>query len=555
MTPGCPDLKLVALGGLGEIGLNLLVVECGERLLLIDCGLMFPDSALSGIDLILPDIAYLEGREEQIAGILLTHGHEDHIGALPFLWLRMGRPPIYGTRLTLALLKNRLEEHDVNFSGRLHEIDETSRLTLGEMEIEFFAVSHSIGDGVGLALRTPAGLVVHTGDFKLDPNPVDGRQTDTDRLRAYGREGVTLLLADSTNAENPGHSLSESTVGHVFHDILPQCGGRVFLATFSSNIHRLQQAMDAAHKAGRKVAVHGRSMETNVAIARRLGYLKVADTLLVSLKQALTLPPEQVLILTTGSQGEPMSGLLRIALGEHKDIQLQPGDRVILSSKFIPGNERAIGNLINHLYRQGADVDYEKVSEVHVSGHASQEELSLVHRWLKPDYFVPIHGEYRHLVRHARLAEQLGHPEDRIFLLENGHPLVFEGGRTRIEPRIPTGRVLVDGKGVGDLGPAQLRDRRHVAHQGLLVAVVALDRDGAIVYGPELMARGLLSDESSPELLTEATQQLAEMLTNHGIKALTDAEEIQQEMRTQLRRFFNRRLGRRPLVIPRILAL
>ncbi len=558
LSPLHPEaIRLLALGGLGEIGLNMLAIEAGSGdLLLVDCGLMFPEAYMLGIDLVLPDISVLAGRRNDIRGLLLTHGHEDHIGAVPFLLEALGFPTVYGTGLTLGLLQGKLAEHGLATRSNLQRVEVRQPFSLGVFEVEFFRAAHSIVDGAGLAIRTPAGLVVHTGDFKLDPTPVDGQTTDLARLAAYGEEGVLLLLADSTNVEREGFTISERAVGEAFRQILPGCTGKVLVSTFSSNIHRIQQVVDAALADARKILVNGRSMVQNIAIARQLGYLTVPDDALIELRQLRDLPPEKVVILTTGSQGEPLSALVRIAMDDHKQIRIEPGDTVILSSKFIPGNEKAISDLINHLYRRGAEVFYETTSEVHVSGHAAQEELKLVLNLVRPRYFVPIHGEYRHLVRHARLARASGVTAERAIVLENGDPLILSANGARREPRVATGRIFVDGKGVGDVGVMELRDRSHLANHGVVVVLLALNqKDGSILYGPELLTRGFVPEEVSRDYLEQARLEVQTMLSEHSLEALSDWEELRLEVRKTLRRFFNRTMERRPLILPVILEL
>jgi ribonuclease J len=550
-----PDaVRLLPLGGLGEIGLNMMAIECRGAILLVDCGLMFPEGYMLGVDLVLPDVSALAGREGEIVGLVLTHGHEDHIGAVPFLLEQLGNPPIFGTGLTLGLLRGKLEEHGLADRARLHRVYPRQNVALGPFKVEFYRAAHSIVDGAGLAIRTPAGLIVHTGDFKLDPTPVDGEPTDLGRLAAWGEEGVLLLLADSTNVERDGYTLSERTVGEAFAEILPRCRGRVVVATFSSNIHRIQQVADAAVACGRQILVNGRSMVENIAIARQLGYLHLVDDALIDLRQMRDLPPEQVLILTTGSQGEPMSALLRIAMDDHKQISLEPGDTVILSSKFIPGNEKAISELINHLCRRGAEVFYETTSEVHVSGHASREELKTVLSLVRPRFFVPVHGEYRHLVRHARLAREMG--VEQAVVIENGQPLVVSANGVRLEERVETGRVFVDGKGVGDVGALTLRDRRHLANHGMVVVLLGLNQQsGAVLYGPELLTRGFVPETESAAYLEEARGVVSQTLAEHSLEAVADWEEVRIEVRKALRRFFNRTLQRRPLILPVIMEL
>jgi len=554
-----PDgVRLIPLGGFGEIGLNMLALEYAGKLLLIDCGLMFPEAYMMGIDLVLPEISYLEKRTEDIVGLVLTHGHEDHIGAIPFLWQQLGGPVIYGTGLTLGLLRSKLKEFELDDRVSLVEIQPRQRIDLFPFEVEPFRAAHSIVDGVGLAVRTPAGLIVHTGDFKLDQTPVDGQNTDLTRLAEFGEEGVLLLLADSTNVENEGYTLSERTVGKVLEEIIPQCPKRVIVATFSSNIHRIQQIADAAALAGRKLLINGRSMVNNIDIARKLGYLRIADEQFIDLRDLRQLSPEEVLIITTGSQGEPLSALMRIALGDHKQIGLESGDTVILSSKFIPGNEKAISDLINNLYRRGAEVYYEKTSEIHVSGHASREELKLVHNLVKAQYFVPLHGEYRHLVKHRQLAIGLGMPAENTLVLENGQPLLISRQGLLEEQTIETGRIFVDGKGVGDVGTMELRDRRHLANHGLVILMLAIHQSsGEIVQGPELFTKGFVpaENEESEALLEEARQTVCNLLNEHSLSAVSDWEELRVEVRKSLRSFFNKRIARRPLILPVILEL
>ncbi len=549
-------VRILALGGLGEIGLNMMVVEVADALLIIDCGLMFPEAYMLGIDLVIPDISAIAERRDAIAGIVLTHGHEDHIGAIPFLIEALGCPPIYGSPLTLGLLANKLEEHRLLDRVACHSITVRETVQIGPFAVEFFRAAHSIVDGCGLAIRTGAGLIVHTGDFKLDPTPVDGQPTDLERLAAYGREGCLLLLSDSTNVERPGQTLSERTVGEAFDALLPECAGKVLVATFSSNIHRIQQVINAADLVDRKVMVSGRSMLSNIAIARQLGYLRVPDDLLIDLRQMRELPSRRILILTTGSQGEPLSSLSRIAMDDHKQISIDPGDTVILSSKFIPGNERAITHLINHLYRRGAEVHYETTSEIHVSGHASQDELQTVLDLVRPQYFVPVHGEYRHLVKHAQLAGAMGWSADRAIVVGNGTPLVLSSKGYVLEPEVETGRVFIDGKGVGDVGEMELRDRRHLANHGLVIVFLALNQgSGAIVSGPEIITRGFVPEEESQALLHEARQLVCKMLAEHSREAMTDWEELRVEVRKTLRRLFNKTMDRRPLILPIIMEL
>lgn len=552
------EIRLLPFGGLGEIGMNLLAIEAQGKLLLIDCGLMFPEAYMFGIDLVLPDVNVLEKRKEDIVGLVLTHGHEDHIGAIPFLWRKLGEPTIYGTGLTLGLLGRKLKEFELDHQVKTVRITPRQPIDLPPFSVEPFRAAHSIVDGVGLAIRTPAGLVIHSGDFKIDPTPVDGQNTDLARLAEFGEEGVLLLLADSTNVENEGYTLSERTVGKVLEEIIPRCPEKVIVSTFSSNIHRIQQIADAAILAGRKLLINGRSMVGNIDIARQLGYLNIPPEQFIELRDLNHLPPQEILIITTGSQGEPLSALMRIALGDHKQIQLEQGDTVILSSKFIPGNEKAISDLINNLYRRGAEVIYEKTSEIHVSGHASREELKLLHSLVKPRYFVPIHGEYRHLVKHRQLAMEMGLAPESTLVLENGRQLRVGAEGIQIEGRFEAGRVFVDGKGVGDVGTMELRDRRHLANHGLVILMLAINQStGEIIQGPDIFSKGFIPEGSSDgeALLAEAKQQVCNLLEEHSLGMISDWEELRVEVRKVLRRHFNRTIARRPLILPVILEL
>ncbi|WP_083558478.1 ribonuclease J [Syntrophotalea acetylenica] len=546
-------VRILPLGGLGEIGLNMMAVEYLGELLLIDCGLMFPEPYMPGIDLVIPDVSCLEGQTGRIRGLILTHGHEDHIGAVPFLLAKLGFPTVYGSPLTLGLLRHRLEEHELLGQASLVEVQPRQALDLGVFHVEVFRVAHSIVDGLGVAIRTAMGWIVHTGDFKLDQTPVDDQPTDLVRLAAYGEQGVLLLMSDSTNVEKKGFTLSEREVAAAFAEIVPRAKGMVAVATFSSNIHRIQQVVQEAVRCGRKVAIAGRSMVANTRIARELGYLDIPDDVLIELRQARDLPRHRLLLLTTGSQGEAQSTLVRMAMEEFRALPLEPGDTVILSSKFIPGNEKAINRLINHLYRRGAEVFYETTSEVHVSGHASQEELKIVLSLVCPQNFVPVHGEYRHLVRHAELARGMGVPAERVTVLENGCPLVVSAAGLSREPRLETGRVLVDGRGVGDVGLMELRDRRHIANHGLVVVLLAVSPvDGRILYGPELLSRGFVAEEET-DILDLARRQVCDMLAGMAPETATEQETLEVEVRKCLRRFFNRTVERRPLILPIIL--
>ena len=549
-------LRVLALGGLGEIGMNMMALETAGKIILIDCGLMFPEAHMLGIDLVLPDISCLANRVDDICALVLTHGHEDHIGALPFLYQQLGSPPIFATRFTIGLLKKKLEEFDLNLNQYIQQIEPRQPFAVGPFTIEPFRVAHSVPDGVGLAIRSAAGLVIHSGDFKLDTTPLDGQRTDLARLAQFGDEGVLLLLADSTNVESDGYTGSEREVGPRFVQLMNETSGMVFIATFSSNIHRIQQALDAARACGRKIVLHGRSMLTNTAVARLLDQLTIAEDELIDVKQLNDYPRHQIAVITTGSQGEPRSALARIAAAEHPHFSITESDSVILSSRFIPGNEKAITSVINQLYRQGATVHYQRSCGVHVSGHASREELKQLLSLVKPQCFIPIHGEFRHLAQHARLACDLGVKKDNSLIVENGQPvLVSRHGVKRLEV-VESGRILVDGKGIGDVGTMELRDRHRLARNGTVLAVLAISRSkGTIIHGPELVSRGCVPEIDSERWLTEAAHQVELMLGEQQLSPRTDWDDLRVEIRQTISRFFKKRLQRRPLVLPIIIQL
>jgi ribonuclease J len=540
---------------MGEIGLNMTLYEHGDDILIVDCGLMFPEPSMLGIDLVIPDITYLRENADRIRGILLTHGHEDHIGALPFVLADISAP-IYGTALTLGFVREKLKEYDLDSLVDLRVVKPRTTIDIGNFAVEFIRVAHSIVDGCALAIRSLEGLIIHTGDFKLDQTPVDGELTDLTTLSRYGEEGVLALLSDSTNVEREGYTLSERLVGEAFDEIFPLCPGRIIVAAFSSNIHRVQQVVDAAERSGRKVLLNGRSMLANVQIARQLGYLSIPDSLLVDLKELPKLPKSQICMITTGSQGEPMSALTRIAMDDHKQIKLEQGDTVILSSRFIPGNEKTISDLINHLYRRGAEVYHEKVSEVHVSGHASQEELKLMINLIRPRFFIPIHGEYRHLVKHAKLAQRVGIPTERCILAVNGDVITFAEGSGSISGTVESGRVFVDGKGIGDVGNVVLKDRKHLSEDGMVVVIIAINQaTGEIIYGPDIVTRGFVFEDESQEYLDETKKIVLDTLAGVNLEVMADLNEVKLEVRRVLRKFFNKTIERRPVILPLILEM
>jgi len=545
-------LRVIPLGGLGEIGLNLLVLEYGDAAIAVDCGVMFPDERMLGIDVAIPDITYIRGLGERFQAIFLTHGHEDHIGALPYV---LGeRPvPVYGTRLTLGFVRERLGERGLSAPLLLYDVEPCR---VGPFAVEPIAMTHSIPDSVGLAIRTPVGTVVHTGDFKLDQTPLDGRLPDLVRLGELGAEGALLLLSDSTNVEHAGVTPSERSVGTEFDTIFRQATGRILVTTFSSHIHRMQQVIDLAVRFGRRVAFVGRSLGVHTAIARDLGHLSIPDGVLVDAGSARDLPRHRLVLITAGSQAEAASALVRIAMDAHKQVTLEPGDTVILSSRIIPGNERAISSLVNHLYRRGAVVHYGRTAAVHVSGHASQEELKLVLNLVRPRHFIPVHGEYRHLVRHVRLAEEVGIPPESCHLLEDGDVLELDAaGVARRRERVTAGRVFVDGKGIGDVEDEVLRDRRHLSEDGLVLAVLAIaQQSGEIVAGPDLISRGVVTEEASPEVLERARGAVLDALAAINPESRTDPAEVKEEVRKALRRYF-KRFDRRPVILPFVMEM
>lgn len=548
-------LRIIPLGGLAEFGTNMMLIEYGDSVIAIDCGLMFPGADLLGIDLVIPDISYLVEGKKQLHGIVLTHAHEDHIGALPYI-LKQLPVPIYGTPLTLGLLRNKLREHNLEKTAELREITAGRRWWLGPFQLEGIRVTHSLLHCLALAIETPVGVVVHTGDFKIDPTPMDGELFDADSFAAYGEKGVLLLLSDSTNVERQGRTRSEREVGKNLEELFKGCRGRIFISTFSSHIPRIQQVIDVTERFGRTLILSGRSMLNNAQIASDLGCLRLPDDVMTEAEKWQDLANDQVVFLTTGSQGEPLSVLHRVALNDHKWIKMERGDTVILSARVIPGNEKTISNLIDHLYRRGAEVHYETVSDVHVSGHASQEELKTMIQLTRPRYFIPIHGDYRNLVRHIQLARGVGIPEDNCFLLEDGEVLeLTDRGASRADS-VPVGKVFVDGKGVGDVEDVVIRDRRHLSEQGMVLVVMAIHQQtGELVAGPDIISRGFTGAEEGEEILEQAKTLVLESLGGFSREIRTDPSELKEEVRKTLRRYFNKILGRRPVIVPLIMEM
>jgi ribonuclease J len=545
------SLRIIPLGGLGEIGKNMTAVEYRGKIVVLDCGVEFPRDEMLGIDLVIPDIRWLLGRRDDVLAFVITHGHEDHQGALPFVLKQLNKP-VYGSRFTLALIKSKLDEHGLLKVVELNEVSESSKLRLGPFDLSFVAVSHSVPDALSIVLGTELGALVLTGDYKFDHTPIDGRITDVNTFATLGQQGVLVLLGDSTNVEAAGSTASESIVGQAFHQIFAEAEGRVIVASFASHIHRVQQAIRIAHLHGRKFAVSGRSMQKNVNIARNLGYLEVPEGSMIKLTEIDDYRPEEILILSTGSQGEPLSALTRMAFDDHPQVGLHEGDTVVISAKAIPGNEVSVMTTVNRLLKSGATVIYGEASGVHVSGHGAQEDLRMMLNLLRPQYFVPVHGEYRHQHFHAELARQSGVREEDIFILENGDVLELDAENGEIVDKVPTGMVFVDGFELGDAEGLVLRDRQQLAGDGILIAVVTVDaQNGDSVVPPELVARGFLhDDERLQEILDECATALDDLMGELGAVHVTGQRLIRDDIKEKLAELVYARTRRRPLIMP-----
>jgi len=547
-------LLIVPLGGVEEVGLNMTVFQYADDLIIVDAGLMFPEEDMLGVDYVIPDFSYVLENKEKVKGIFVTHGHEDHTGALPFL-LKEVKAPLFATPLTIALIKEKLKEHRIS-DIPLIKVKPRESIKIGCFEIEFLRVTHSIVDGVGLGIKTPFGSIVHTGDFKLDPTPVDGELMDLHKFAEYGEKGTLLLLSDSTNAEKGGFTFSEKEVRRSFEDIFAKAAGRIIIATFASNIHRIQQVIDVAVQYGRKVIMCGRGIVSNAQIALDLGYLKIPQNTWVKLEDLKKVGDNEVVLIVTGSQGEPMSVMSRIAMHEHPHIKIKDGDIVILSARIIPGNERSIGRIINHLMRRGADVKYEKVSDIHVSGHASKEELKLMMNMVRPRYFMPIHGEYRFLKYHANLARKSGIPEENIFILENGEILEISDSGISKNGKIQSGRIFIDGKGFGGVEDIVLRDRRRLAHDGVVIVLVGIEKlTKKIISGPDIISRGFIFEDASQEIINEVRGLMAKTLFSIGDNIISDTSVIQTKLRSALKKYLRDTMDRRPMIIPIIMEV
>ena len=549
-------IKIIPLGGLGEIGKNITLYEFEGDMFLVDCGMSFPDEDTPGIDIVIPDFTYVLENKDKIKGLVVTHGHEDHIGAIPYL-LKNFNLPIYATRLTIGLIEGKLKEHGLLSSATLNVVKPGDTVKLGKFQIEFIHVNHSIPDAVGFAISCGAGTVVHTGDFKIDTTPIDDYVIDLGRFAELGKKGVLALLADSTNAERPGYTASERIVGESFSNLFKKAGRhRIIVATFSSNIHRIQQIIDAAVNYGRKVAVSGRSMLNVVNVASELGYLNLPDNVLIDIEQIKRYQPEQLVIITTGSQGEPLSALHRMAFSDHRNVEIMPDDMIIISATPIPGNEKLVGKVINELMKRGANVVYEKMYDVHVSGHACQEELKLLMSLVKPKYFIPVHGEQKHLYKHAQLAATMGIKKENILITSIGNVVELTANSIKTVETVPAGRVLVDGLGVGDVGSIVLRDRKHLAEDGIIIVAITMDSvTGEIVSGPDVVSRGFVYVKESEELMSDVTTVAEDTLERLYMQNVRDWNVIKNRVRDAVSKYLYEQTRRSPMVLPIIMEI
>ena len=548
-------LKIISLGGLNEIGKNMTVYEYGGDIIVVDCGMGFPDDDMYGIDVVIPDVSYLIKNQNKIRGIFITHGHEDHIGALPYV-LRSVNAPIYATRMSAGLIKLKLEEHRLLDKTKLITCEAGEVVKAGRFSVEFIHVNHSIADAVAFAIKTPVGMCVHTGDFKIDSTPIQGGMIDLARLGELGKAGVLALLCDSTNVERPGYTKSERCVGASFDALFRGCDQRIIVTTFASNVDRIQQIISVAAKYGRKVAVTGRSMENAMKVSTELGYMNVPEGTLVDVNHIKSLPKDKICIVTTGSQGETMSALTRMAFSTHRQVDIQAGDRIIISASAIPGNENAIGNVINELYRKGAEVVNERTGQLHVSGHACQDELKIIHALVKPKFFIPLHGEQRHLKIHAKLAQEMGMHPNHILISDIGKVMEFTPNSAKINGTVPAGRVFVDGYGVGDVGSVVLRDRKHLAEDGMIVVVTSMSgEDGSVVSGPDIITRGFVYVKESEELMEELRRVAVEALERCHRSNTTDWATIKGEIKNDLSGFLYKKTKRNPMILPVIMEV
>ncbi|MCS4475874.1 ribonuclease J [Clostridium botulinum] len=549
------SVKVIPLGGLGEIGKNITAFEYGNEIVIIDCGISFPDEEMYGVDLVIPDITYLLNNKDKVKAIFLTHGHEDHIGSLPYILQQLNRP-VYGTALTLGIVENKLKEHNMLSDCELNKVEAGDIVELKNLKIEFIRNTHSIADSCSIAIHTPVGVILHTGDFKIDYTPIDGLVMDFHRIAELGKKGVLLLMADSTNVQRKGHTISEKSIGETLTKIFSNAKGRVIVATFASNIHRMQQIIDASIEYGRKVAFSGRSMENISKVAMDLGYLHIPETYLITVDEMKNYPNEQITIITTGSQGEPMAALARIAYSNHRKIAIEPKDLFIISASPIPGNEKLISRVINELFKKGADVIYEALEEVHVSGHAYEEELKLIHTLVHPKYFMPVHGEYRHLKRHVDLAMELGMERENIFSLETGQVLEISHEEAKVSGKVRTGSIFVDGIGVGDVGNIVLRDRRYLAQDGMLTIVVTLEKESySVIAGPDVITRGFIYVKESEDLINEVKGISKKELENCLENKIIEWYVLKSNIKKSVEKYLYEKTKRRPIVLPIIMEI
>ena len=544
-------LKVIPLGGMNEIGKNITAFEYENEIVVVDSGLAFPEDDMLGVDLVIPDITYLEKNKEKVRALLITHGHEDHIGSVPYL-LKKINVPVYGTKLTLGLIKNKLTEHNLVDSTKLKCIEPGDKIQVGKnFKVEFIRVTHSIADSVAMAITTPVGTVFHTGDFKVDYTPIDGKPMDLQRIAEIGNKGVLLLMSDSTNVQRPGHTMSERSVGREFDKIFMNCNKRIIVATFASNIHRMQQIINSAVKYGREVAVEGRSMLNVISVGTELGYIDAPEGTLIDIDKIGIYNPEQIVIITTGSQGEPMAALSRMSMGEHKKVTVTADDLIILSSSPIPGNEKSVGRVIDELEKLGAEVIYNQLADVHVSGHACQEELKLMLSLVKPKFFMPVHGEYRFLKQHGELAVSVGTPKENVFIMENGRTLELSNDSAKMTTQVPSGIVLVDGLGVGDVGNIVLRDRQSLSENGMIIVVIALDRRTAkVVSGPDIVTRGFVYVRENELLMDEIKEVAKEELEKCDRENIREWSSIKNNVREQISHYVYSKTKRQPMILP-----
>ena len=549
-------IRIAFLGGLNEVGKNMTLYEYNDDMFLVDCGLAFPDPDMLGVDLVIPDFSYVEKNLDKLKGIVITHGHEDHIGGLAYL-LKSVNIPVYGTKLTIGLIQGKLKEHGLLSSAKLHEVAPGDVITLGGFTVEMIHVNHSIPDAIALAIKCGCGTVIQTGDFKVDSTPIDGGMIDLSRFAQLGDEGVLALLSDSTNAERPGYTESERKVGESFDVLFRKAGkSRIIVATFASNIHRVQQIINVASSLGRKVAIMGRSLENVVTISAQLGYLNIPDNVLISADLINRYPAENLVIITTGSQGEPMSALSRMAFSDHKKVEICPNDYVIISATPIPGNEKTVGRVVNELLKLGAEVIYEKMYDVHVSGHACQEELKLIMGLVKPKYFIPVHGEQKHLRKHAMLAEGMGIPTENIFIADNGYVAEITNASIKSGTPVPAGKVFVDGYGVGDVGSVVLRDRKHLGQDGIIVVTASIDYEtGQLIAGPEVVSRGFVYVKEAEELIEKARRVAEKSLENCYYSNISDINAIKGKLRDSVSHFVYEQTKRSPMILPIIMEV